>query len=76
MITYFKDENHKSKKRSKIFETVITILESVDRIGIIGVTSTSISLSITGIGLIVLPISAGTACALSKGNKILHVDHR
>ena len=27
---------------------------------------------ITGIGLIVLPISAGIACTLSLGNKILH----
>ena len=34
--------------------------------------STSITLSIAGIGLIVLPISAGVACTLSLGNKILH----
>ena len=33
--------------------------------------STSISLSITGISLSVLPISAGIACALSLGNKAL-----
>ena len=49
-----------------------TILESIDSIVIIGVTSTSITLSITGIGLIVLPISAGVACTLSLGNKVLH----
>ena len=29
-------------------------------------------LSITGIGLIILTISAGTACTLSLGNKVLH----
>ena len=32
----------------------------------------SITLSFTGIGLIVLPISGGIACALSLGNKVLH----
>ena len=72
MITYFKDKNHKSKKRYKNYKTLNTILESVDSIVIIGATSTSITVSITGIGLIILPISAGIACTLSLGNKVLH----
>ena len=72
MINYLKDKNHKSKKRYKNYKTLNTILESVDSIVIIGATSTSITLSVTGIGLIVLPISAGIACGLSLGNKILH----
>ena len=72
MITYFKDENHKSKKRYKNYKTLNTVLESVDSIVIITATSTSITLSITGIGLIILPISAGIACNLSLGNKVLH----
>ena len=72
MITYFKDKNHKSKKRYKNYKTLNTILESVDSIVIIGATSTSITLSNTGVGLNILPISAGIACALSLGNKILH----
>ena len=72
MITYFKDKNNKSKKKYKNYKTLNTILESADSIVIIGATSTSITLSITGVGLIILPISAGIACALSLGNKILH----
>ena len=72
MITYFKDKNNKSKKRYKNYKTLNTILESVDSIVITAATSTSITLSITGIGLIVLPISAGIACGLSLGNKVLH----
>ena len=72
MITYFKDKNHKSKKRYKNYKTLNKILESVDSIVIIGATSTSITLSITGIGLIILPISAGILCAVSLGNKVLH----
>ena len=72
LITYFKEKNHKSKKKYKNYKTLNTILESVDSIVIIATTSTSITLSITGIGLIILPISAGIACSLSLGNKILH----
>ena len=71
MITYFNDKNNKSKKRYKKYKTLNTVLESVDSIVIIRATSTSITLSVTGIGLIVLPISAGIACGLSLGNKVL-----
>ena len=72
LIQYFKDKNNKSKKRYKNYKTLNTILESVDSIVIIGATSTSITLSITGIGRIILPISAGIACTLSIANKVLH----
>ena len=72
MITNFKDKNNKSKKKYKNYKTLNTVLESVDSIVIIGATSTSIILSVTGIGLIVLNISAGIACGISLGNKVLH----
>ena len=72
MITYFKDKNNKSKEKYKNYKTLNTVLESIDGIVIIAATSTSITLSITGIGLIVIPISAGIACGLSLANKVLH----
>ena len=72
MITYFKDKNHESKKKYKNYKTLNTALESVESINIIGATSTSITLSVNGLGLIILPISAGIACTLSLGNKVLH----
>ena len=72
MITYFKDKNNKSKKKYKNYKTLNTILESVDSIVSIGATSISITLSVTGVGLIIVPISAGIACTLSLGNKELH----
>ena len=72
MISYFKNKNNKFKKRYENYKTLTTILESVDSIVIIAATSTSITLSVTGIGLIVLPISAGIACTLPLGNKVLH----
>ena len=72
MITYFKDKNNKSKKRYKNYKTFNTVLESVDSIVIITATSTSITLSVTGVDLNILPISAGIACGISLGKKVLH----
>ena len=72
MITYFKDKNHKSKKKYKNLKSLNTVLELVDSIIIIGATSTSTTRSITGIGLIVSPISVGIACVLSLSSKVLH----
>ena len=71
MITNFKDKNRKSKKKYKNYKTLHTILESIDSIVIIGATSTSITLSITGIGLNISPISAGIACTSSLGNEVI-----
>ena len=75
MITYFKDKNHKSNHKSKYknYETLNTKLESVDSIIIVGATSTSLTVAISGNGLIVLPISAGIASTLSLGNKVSHI---
>ena len=72
MITIFKVKNNKSKKKYKNYKSLNTILESVDSIVIIGATSTSITLSVTGVGLNILPISVGFACTLSLGDKVLH----
>ena len=68
MITHYKDKNYKSKKKYTHYRNLNTVLESVDSIVIIGATSTSVTFSTTGIGLIILPISAGIACALSLGH--------
>ena len=72
MITYFKEKNDKSERKHKKHKTITTILKSFDTIVIIATTSSSITLSLTGIGLIVLPISTETACGLSIGNKVLY----
>ena len=71
MITYFKDKKYKSKKKYKKHKTLTTILKSFDTFVIIATTSSSITLSFTGIGLIVIPISTASACALSIVNKVL-----
>ena len=42
----------------------------MDTIIVIGATSTSVTLTVSGIGLIVLPKSAGRACTLSLCKKV------
>ena len=51
-ITYFKDKNHKSEKRYKKYKTLTIILKSVNSIVIFGTISTSVTLSITGLGFV------------------------
>ena len=70
MINFFKDKNNKSKKRYQKYKTITTVLKSFDTFVIIATTSSSVSLSLTGNGLIVIPISTASACALSFGNKV------
>ena len=48
------------------------LLKSFDSFVIIATTSSSITLSLTGIGLIVILISTALACALSIGNKVIY----
>ena len=72
MNTYFREKNHETKKKFQNFKTVNTILESIDSILIIRAASTALTLSITGIGLTVLSITAGIEYASSLDNKILH----
>ena len=69
-ITYFNDKNHKSKEKYK--KTPTSLFESIDTVVFLGATTTSVILSITVVCLIVVPITAVVALALSLGNKVLH----
>ena len=72
MIAYFKDKNNKSKNKYKNYKTLTTKLKSFDTFFFIATTLSSITLSLTGIGLIVIPITTASACGLSIGNKVLY----
>ena len=65
-------KNHEPKKKFEGFKALTSILESVDAVDIIGATTTSVTLLVTVVGLVVAPISAGTACILTLGNKVIH----
>ena len=69
MIAYFKEENHNSKKKYKKYKKLTTVLKPIDTFVIIATTSSSITLSLRGIGLIAIPISTATACGLTISNK-------
>ena len=71
LIADFKDKNHKSKKKDENYKTLNTILASVDSFVIIEAMSTSVTQSIGGIALIILPVPAGIWSALSMGNEEL-----
>ena len=64
MITYFKDNNPKSKKKDKNYKVLTNILEPFDTFVIIATKSSSFTLCLTGIGLLVIPISTVLACGL------------
>ena len=68
LIQYFKDKNHESKKKKKKFEAITTTINTFDTFAIIATTSSSFTLSLTGIGLKAMPKSTPTACGFSTGN--------
>ena len=71
MITYFEGKNNKSKKRYIKYRTLTTKLKSFDTFVTITTTSSSVTLILTGIRLIAIPISISTACELSFGSKVI-----
>ena len=71
MITYLKDKN-KSIKKFKKCKMLTLMLNSFDTFVIIATTSSSIKLSLTGIGLVAIPISSGIACGLTISNKVTY----
>ena len=71
-ITNFEDKNNKSKKKYKNYKTLTTKLKPLDTFVINATTSSSITLSLTAIGLIALRISTATACGLSIGNTVIY----
>ena len=52
------------------YKTINTVPETSDTIATIGSTTISVTLSATGVGLVVAPISTGIACALSLSKKL------
>ena len=72
MITYFLDKNHKPKKKNEKYKRITTILKSFDTFVIFATTLSSITLSHTGISLMVIRISAGVAFGLTFSNNVIY----
>ena len=63
-------EENKYKKKYTKYKLINNIINSTDGLIIIGTTSASGTLSITGVGIIVVPITAGVSCATGILGKI------
>ena len=67
--------NHKTKKyetKSKIYKLINCLFQSIDGVLLLGVSSTAITLIVTGVGLIVIPIASGIGAGVSIITKILN----
>ena len=56
----------------KITKKLTSISQSLGTVVIIGATTIFVTLSVNGVDLVVVPISAGIAQLLSFGNKVIH----
>ena len=72
MTKNFKDKNKRSKQNYKKQKRITLSLKSFDTFIIHATTSSSDTLSLTGLGLRVIPISNGIACGLAISNKIMY----
>ena len=63
MMKYYEMEEKKYKQKYNKYKLINNLINSLDGIIVIGTTSASNSLSITGVGIIVVPITAGVGCA-------------
>ena len=62
MMKYYEMEEKKYKQKYNKYKLINNLINSIDGIIVIGTTSASISLSITGVGFIAVPIAAGVGC--------------
>ena len=56
-------EDKNNKKKYNKYKLINNLINSTDGLIIIGTTSASVTLSITGVGIIVVPITTGFGCA-------------
>ena len=63
MMKYYELEEKKYKKKYKKYKLINNLINSTDGLIIFGTTSTSVTLSIAGVGVIIVPIVAGVGCA-------------
>ena len=63
MMKYYELEEENYKKKYTKYKLINNLINSTDGLIIIGITSASVTLSITGVGIIVVPITAGVGCA-------------
>ena len=69
---FYNHECKKYKKKSKTYKIINGLIQSIDGVLLLGVSSTAITLSVTGVGLIVIPIASVIGAGVSIISKILN----
>ena len=67
---FYNHEAEKYKKKSKQYKLINCLIQSIDGVSVLGVSSTCVTLSVTGVGLIVVPIASGIGAGLCIISKI------
>ena len=67
---FYNHEAKKYKKKSKIYKLINCLIQSIDGISVLAVSSTCVTLSVTGVGLVVVPIASGIGAGLCIISKI------
>ena len=69
--TFYNHEAKKYKKKSKQYKLINCLIQSVDGVSILAVSSTCFTLSMTGVGLVVVPVASGIGAGLCIISKLL-----
>ena len=67
---FYNHEAKKYKKKSKQYKLINCLIQSIDGVSVFGVSSTCVTLSVTGVGLVVVPIASGIGAGLCIISKI------
>ena len=67
---FYNHEAKKYKKKSKIYKLINCLIQSIHGVSVLGVSSTCVTLSVTGVGLVVVPIASGIGAGLCIISKI------
>ena len=67
---FYNHEAKKYRKKSKQYKLINCLIQSIDGVSVLGVSSTCVTLSVTGVGLIVVPIASGIGAGLCIISKI------
>ena len=67
---FYNHEAKKYKKKSKQYKLINCLIQSIDGVSVLGVSSTCVTLSVTGVGLAVVPIASGIGAGLCIISKI------
>ena len=67
---FYNHEAKKYKKKSKTYKIKNGLIQSIDGVSVLAVSSTCVTLSVTGVGLVVVPIASGIGAGLCIISKI------